>query len=249
MIRFVFIVFFVFVNAFVFSQTAKVKISGKTYGALPDSYRQVLLFGQELRPASATLIGTVKTKNGGTQGQCDYRSTIDIAKVEARKVGANLLVITKHLLPGAGGMCPQISAEMLYLDEANYLAVLAQENRKRDSLKSSRFGNNPNKAILYVYRNKGEAGLLINYNINVGDSAICKMKNNTKYEIDISKEGEFELWAATESRRSVKLDVKFGNVYYLRCSMEMGIVVGRPALYLVDEHIGQAEFAKVEGRD
>jgi hypothetical protein len=103
-------------------------------------------------------------------------------------------------------------------------------------------------ATLYVYRPKDFVGSAISYNLHAGDSEICKVKNNSKYAIHLFKEGELELWAKTEKRESVKIDVKFGKKYYLKCGLKEGILEGRPVFELVIPEQGELDFANVKGR-
>jgi hypothetical protein len=103
-------------------------------------------------------------------------------------------------------------------------------------------------ATLHVYRPRNFVGSAISYNLHAGDSEICKVKNNSKYTIHLFKEGELELWAKTEKRESVNIDVKFGKEYYLKCGLKEGIIEGRPVLELVIPEQGELDFANVKGR-
>jgi hypothetical protein len=103
-------------------------------------------------------------------------------------------------------------------------------------------------ATLYVYRPKSFVGSAIGYDLHLGDSIVCRVKNNTKFEIPLTQEGKVEVWAKTEAKRSVVLDVKPGVKYYIRCSVSMGIVAGRPDIIQVMPEQGVVEYDKVEGR-
>jgi uncharacterized protein DUF2846 len=103
-------------------------------------------------------------------------------------------------------------------------------------------------ATLYVYRPKNFVGSLISYELHVNDSAVCRIKNNTKYVIHLDKPGEVELWAKTEQRASIKMNVEAGKKYYLKCGVKTGIIEGRPELNLIQPAQGELDFVSVEGR-
>lgn len=88
-------------------------------------------------------------------------------------------------------------------------------------------------------------GLLISYNLHLGDSVIARVPNNFAGEIIIRKEGPDTLWARTESKTDIPIEIGFGKVYYLRCGVKVGIMAGRPDLSLVDATIGKAEYNAV----
>src|SRR6266542_932422 len=104
-------------------------------------------------------------------------------------------------------------------------------------------------ATLYVYRVRNFVGSMVGYKLHVNDSDVCKIKNNSKYAIKLYKEGITEIWAKTEKKASVKIDVKFGKEYYVRCGLTTGIFAGRPQLNMIAPEQGKLDFDNVEGRD
>src|SRR5690606_29526602 len=50
-------------------------------------------------PDDATFIGDVKVGDSGFSTDCSYETVIDLAKLEARKAGGNIVKITKHKTP------------------------------------------------------------------------------------------------------------------------------------------------------
>jgi hypothetical protein len=97
-------------------------------------------------------------------------------------------------------------------------------------------------ALIYIYRVRRMAGAAIGYDIHWGDETIWRAKNNSKATIRLSEAGIAALWAKTESRVDLPLDIQLGHEYYVRCGMKMGAFVGRPELELVDAATGKAEF-------
>lgn len=107
-----------------------------------------------------------------------------------------------------------------------------------------------NYALLYVYRVKSFNGGIISYDLKLTNAlfpeiVLGAVRNNTKFVVKLKQEGKTELWAKTESKKSVFLDVKFGQKYYLKCGIAMGIMVGRPSFDLVIPEQGEKEFEKV----
>lgn len=105
-------------------------------------------------------------------------------------------------------------------------------------------------ALLYVYRPGNFAGSLIGYNIRMTntvlkDSLIGRATNNSKFVVKLYQEGKTQLAAHTETKKGVDLDVKFGEKYYLKCEVVMGIFVGRPRLSLIYAEQGKLDFKNV----
>lgn len=89
---------------------------------------------------------------------------------------------------------------------------------------------------------------LVKFNLYLGDTVICKVRNNFKTTVHIKKDGLNTLWAKTESKSEVPIDIEFGKTYYLRCEVTMGALVGRPKLELVDNKTGKLEFESFKAK-
>lgn len=104
-------------------------------------------------------------------------------------------------------------------------------------------------ATIYIYRPRNYVGSIINYNIHLNDTVVCRIKNNTKYAIKVFKEGPSDLWAETEQKRKVHLDIKFGQSYYLKCGVTMGLFAGRPDLTLIYPEQGKLDYNNLDARN
>ncbi len=206
--------------------------SANKYQAL--SYdKEVLVYGMgEEMPSVIEELGTVKVGDSGFTTKCDYDVVIAKAKEEARKAGGNSLLITEHKTPDLWSSCHRITAKILITAEpdSSFIAGL-----RGSSIEGK------NYALLHVYR-MGGSGLLVNYDLHLGDSTICKMKNNTAETITITKDGMNTLWAKTETKTEVPIKIEFGKEYYIRCGISMGIVVGRPTISVLNATAAKAEF-------
>lgn len=97
-------------------------------------------------------------------------------------------------------------------------------------------------ALLHVYRGGG-AGFLIDYDLHLGDTVICRVSAKSKTTIRIKKKVSDILWAKTEAKEELPITIEPGHAYYIRCGMTMGAFVGHPSIRLMDAKVGKAEFA------
>jgi len=104
---------------------------------------------------------------------------------------------------------------------------------------------NADYALLNVYR-QSAMGVLVSYELYLGDTFLCRVSNKTKKSIRIRKEGSYVLWAKTETKEELPINLKFGNNYYIRCGVSMGVFMGRPELNLIDNSIGKTEFQSIK---
>lgn len=202
-------------------------------------YREVVkvLGIQDSVPSGAEILGIVKIGDTGFSTNCGWDVVIYNAKLEARKIGGNAIKITHHNPPSImGSSCHRITAKILkvtHFELQNQTVVI-------DSALL-----NVDYALLHVYRHRG-ASALVNYDLHLGDTVICRVRNNWKETIKIKKDGYNSLWAKTESKAEIPINIKFGSEYYIRCSVGMGVLVGRPKLVLVDNQTGRIEFQSIE---
>lgn len=230
--------FLLFVSIIVFSACAPKIRTTLSQKYEPLDYKQEVMVIElaDVSPVSAELLGTLKIGDAGMSTKCNYAQVLEKAKEEARKVGGNAVKITEHKTPDFMSSCHRISAQVLRLDN-DQIALLKNSDEEIDPT--------IDYALLYVYRNGG-GGALVGYNLYQGDSILCRVTNRFKQEIRIKKTGQTELWAKTESKAAVPVDFKKGRTYYLRCSVGMGIMVGRPSLELVSKQAGSREFSMVK---
>ncbi len=98
-------------------------------------------------------------------------------------------------------------------------------------------------ALLHVYRSGG--GALVSYNLYLGNDTLCRVKNNFAETVKVVKDGRNSLWAKTETKEEVPINIEFGKEYYIHCSIAMGFFVGRPRITIVDPVVGKKEFETI----
>jgi len=210
----------------------------KSYPAL-DYQQEVIVMGiQQQVPDDSEVIGQVKIGDSGMSTNCGYDMVIDKAKLEARKAGGNAIKIIKHTPPNMGSTCHRITAQILKVKDIESLIIKEEEE----------IIENVDYAILNVYRYSG-SGALVNYDLHLGDSVICRIKNNYKATLHLEKDGLNTLWAQTEAKAEVPIELQHGRQYYLRCAVTMGAFVGHPQLELVDRKTGKVEFESLKAKN
>ena len=228
-----------FVALIICSCSPKISTSiSKNYQQI-DYKQEIVVFGiDDTEPDAAELLGQVKIGDTGFSTNCNYDVVIDKAKLEARKVGGNALKIVEHKLPSAmGRSCHRITAKILRVKNIEY--YIPEEDEIILDV---------DYAILNVYR-YGGSGALVSYDLYLGDSVICRVRNNYKTTLYIKKDGLFTLGAKTETKTEIPIDIKIGKTYYLRCGISMGAFVGRPKLELIDSKTGKAEFESFKAKN
>jgi len=234
--------FYLIIGSILFLTSCSAKLTSsmqRTYAPL-DYKEEVRVFelGEEV-PPNAEKLGTIKVGDSGFSTNCDYAVVIEKAKTESRKVGGNALKITTHKTPDVWSTCHRITAEVLKVDGIeNFMAVAATAD-----VDSALIG--ADYAIINVYRSSGQ-GALVNYDLHLGDSVICRVTSNFCESIKIYKDGLNSLWAKTETKSEIPINVEFGKMYYVRCGIKMGAFVGRPSLEMVDNKIGKTEFNAIQ---
>lgn len=209
----------------------------KNYSAL-DYREEVRVFGlQDPVPNNSEELGVLKIGDTGFSTNCGWDVVINKAKIEARKVGGNAVKITDHIPPSAfGSSCHRITAKILKVESFNDLQPVV-------TIDSSLI--NADYALLHVYRHSG-VGALISFDLHLGDTVICRVSNKYKKTVKIRKDGLNTLWARTEVKKELPINIKFGKEYYVRCGITMGAFVGHPKLELVDNQTGKAEFQSIK---
>ncbi len=184
-------------------------------------------------PACAEELGSVKIGDSGFTIDCGWEVVVDKAKLEARKVGGNAIKITEHRLPTAlGSTCHRITATILKVSD---IASIPVAEIVDSSLIDADY------ALLHIYRTSA-VGALINYDLHLGDSVLMRVSMKSKKTVKVEKFGYNTVWAKTESKTELPINIQKGHEYYIRCGISMGILVGRPSLELVGNSSGKYEF-------
>lgn len=101
-------------------------------------------------------------------------------------------------------------------------------------------------ALLHLYRPATKVGVLVSYDLHLDDAVVFHAKYKTKTTVRLTSEGLKTLWAMTETKTTLPLDIRLGQEYYVRCDIGMGAFVGRPRLKLFDNAEGKRQFDKIK---
>jgi hypothetical protein len=100
------------------------------------------------------------------------------------------------------------------------------------------------QGLVYIYRPGkfmgGGAGFDVHTGTKEADRAVTYLQNGGYFPF-YTAPGEITLWGKTESSASVTLDVRAGETYYVKGSIGVGLIVGRPRLEVVDNATGAKE--------
>ncbi|NNE32943.1 MAG: hypothetical protein HKN40_11295 [Winogradskyella sp.] len=195
-------------------------------------------------PNSSEFVGDIKIGDTGFSTDCGYTKVIDDAKLTARQSGANLIHLTEVKKPNFGSTCYRIKAKLYRNLDTKVIAEFA---RKKELKNRSRLPADADYAVVYFYRPKSFTGSLIGYKVRMNtDTVIGRVRNGEKFEYKITDFGKYEFWAKTESKTSVILDVEPGQEYFIRCGINLGVAVGKPEMYVVENGLGISEYEALE---
>jgi hypothetical protein len=197
-------------------------------------------------PIDSRQIGTVYIDLSQTTDDCELSTVIKMVQIQAQKIGGNIVKIEEVHRPNYFNHCYRIGADIYLTDKfSDYKKSLAT---KQDSITRKKINEESNFAILYVYRQAWYYGCAIPYDLKIGDSTICTVKNNSKYEIKLFKEGQTKIWAETETKEEKTFNVEFGKEYFLWCTVSWGDYVGRPVFMFIDKDEAQTEFKLIANK-
>jgi hypothetical protein len=190
-------------------------------------------------------LGEMKVGDSGFTRDCQYEVIIKTAKKEARNIGGNAIKITDHA-PGKYvnspdykvNICDEISAKILRI-----------KNGKNGEVKTSK-----KYALLHFYRlGTGIIDLdldFLGYKLHLNDSVIASARNcSWRKTVKIKKPGKYNLWAMTETKQIVPIEIELGKEYYIQCGLTYGIVSGRPSIEVVDNEYGSLLFKERQFSD
>lgn len=97
------------------------------------------------------------------------------------------------------------------------------------------------RGLVYIYRPASFVGGGVSYDVHANQDVVTTLYNGGYYPY-LSKPGEMEFWASTESKSSITLDVKPGETYFVKGEVGVGFLVGRPHLMVVARETGEREI-------
>ena len=210
---------------------------------LPPETPVVVLNVTDEVPKEALKLAEIKLLDNGFTTKCKWDYVIPIAKNEARRLGGNILKITKHIKPSWNSSCDQIYADVYKIDDLKKLERKTINNNEKeiDSTKSY--------AIIHFYR-PSSMGAAIGYNVFLNDKShkLTRLKNNSKESVIVTSFGPQKIGASTEKKEEIELNIQPGREYYIEGTITYGALIGRPALRVVANNLGKKEYLKIPER-
>jgi len=132
--------------------------------------------------------------------------------------------------------------------------VDAEEIRESNKINKDYTPVEPSKenAIIKIYRPKANAGANMYYELHINDSNVVDVINGLVYEYEITQEGIYELTINSVSDKvakssfKIKLDVKLGRTYFLKCELLTGGEYSIPSMKIVNPTKGLSEFNRLK---
>jgi len=219
-------------------------LENKNYSAIETSSDiHVIQVDGEL-PENSKFIGSLKIGDTGFSNNCGYEKVISEAKKTARASGSNIILLKEVKKPNFGSTCYRIKADMFRnLDDSAMGDIISNKN----ILNKSRLPADADYALVHVYRPKNFSGAMIGYKIRLNDDTVIgKARNGRYFTHEIRDFKEHTFWAKTESKTEVTIDVKKGQEYFIRCGIKMGIAIGKPEIYLMENNLAIQEISEME---
>jgi len=220
------------------------KLVNKNFQKLNDGIKIYILEQNAELPPNSELIGDIKIGDSGFTTDCGYNKVIAEATTIAKNSGANIIKLIEVKKPSAfGSSCYRIKAKIYRnLNEES----LSKINNNSDIINKSRLPENSDYAVIYFYRPSMGAGALLGYKIkDLNDSIIGRVRNGEKFEYKTKKFGNQTFFGVLETKEKVTINIEKGKEYFVRYSINLGIVLGRPEINLVENHIGIKEYEEM----
>ena len=226
------------------SPKIRTTISNSNFEKLSDN-TEVIVINENQALENSSYIGEIKVGDSGFTTDCGYEKIMNDAKEEAKKLGGNIIQIIEIKEPKKWwSTCYRIRAKIFRNLDSKSLTPLIEENLKKNE---STLPPDSDFAKIYFYRPKMITGSLLGYKIRVdNDSVICRVRNGEKCEVKINDFGKYKFWAKLESRDSIVIDIKRGQEYFVRCSVGLGALIGKPELNQVENYIARKEVQEMD---
>jgi hypothetical protein len=221
------------------------KLVNTTYQKLGNSEQIFVLEKNENLPDNSEYIGDIKIGDSGFSTDCGYNKVVADATNSARNAGANIVKITEVKEPSIfSSSCYRIKAKIYRNLNTESLSTIIH---KRDFKNKSRLPENSDYALIHFYRPSSGGGALLGYKIkDANDSIVGRLRNGEKFIYKTKKFGNQSFYGALETKEELKINIEKGKEYFVRCSVNMGVVLGRPEIGLIENYIGMKEYDAME---
>lgn len=221
------------------------KLVNKNYQKLNDEIQMIVLEKGDVLPNNSEFIGDIKIGDSGFTTDCGYNKVVSDATNSAKSAGANIIQIIEVKKPSVlGSTCYRIKAKVYRNLNAESLASISETRNLKNK---SRLPQDADYALIHFYRPSSGAGALLGYKIkDANDSIVGRLRNNEKFVYKTKKFGLQSFYGTLETNEEIKINVEKGKEYFIRCSVNMGVVIGRPEIGLIENYIGMKEYDEMK---
>lgn len=207
----------------------KVKTRLSTMAPSCERYPEIRVYKVEDKtPADASILGTVKVGDTGFSSDCGFFDVLDKAIEQAKLSGGNAIKIIRHILPGRS-TCHRITALILKINDPGENVI------DEGDVISAGYG------VLNIFGDP-ETPSPFCYDLYLEDELLCNVKNGSKIIKAVNKPGIHTFSIKTDSSVTLNVDIKPGEVYYLRCGSIKTDSLNRPFIQMVDKKEGIRYF-------
>jgi len=201
-------------------------------------YRQnieVLGLGDNI-PENSEKIGEIKVGDTGVSINCGYDVGIRKAKEEARKMGGNIIKLADHKTPDILSSCHRMLFVVLRQEDVE--EVLLEEGYVDSDNEVTTTVKIPGKALIYIFRLHGDYAET-EFDLYLEDNLLCRVSDNFKTSVYVSKLGHLDLWTEVEYVVKVKIDIEADKEYFLQCDVLYNGDFPQAVLKLIDRQEGK----------
>jgi hypothetical protein len=102
-------------------------------------------------------------------------------------------------------------------------------------------------ATIHFYRTNSIKGAIVTYQLYYNNALVGDITPGTIIHYTV-KPGVNKFTAKTESEEFIFINTKPSEEYFVRCSVAMGMLVGRPKFQVVSKKEGDSAIKKIEGK-
>jgi len=207
----------------------KVTTRLSTMAPSSERYPEIRVYKVEDKtPADATILGMVKVGDNGFSSNCGFFEVLDKAIEQAKLTGGNAIKIIRHIPPGRS-TCHRITALILKTNDPDEKVI------NEGDVKSAGY------AVLNIFDDPDTTSPF-SYDLYLKDKLFCNVKNGSKIIKAINYPGTYTFSAKPDSSVTLNIDIKPGEVIYLRCSTVKSGAIDKPIIQVVDKQLGIKYF-------
>jgi hypothetical protein len=202
---------------------------------------KVSLIGEAKGPFEKFYTSPKRTLKG-----CGYTEITNDLKEKSRQLGANIIHIHHIKKPTSLDNCYKLKARLYKRFDSNLIERINQHNRSRNV---SKLDADADYAMVYFYRPKAIAGMVVKFDISMDDNNfITNLKNGEKTSFKIKDFGIHTFTAINQKglKEAFELNIKKGQEYYVRCGVDVAHPYGVAQISLLDNVTGYSEFIKMK---